>query len=281
MRNIYYLLAAFLIVVLLAAGCTQTSNAPSFEPTSQGYTKVPFSVKNYYSPVTGVELVYKIKLTGVDPMIHYYYLWPNGENVDIYEKNGRLLPPAKSDDCFLIIKIKSVEKSPKNLLQYEQTMRDFFKKFTDFIQLEIVRDDLDVFEHRGEESKEVFWARTYDENDPYSLIINQIVFYPPEARIPSEDRFSVRTIFTDSKAPAEEIEKTADILTLVGVEKLPGYGELPCIHFLRIVKERDKSKIGKAFTEDTWYAPGVGLVRLEQKVEGKTSMIWELQSSPV
>jgi len=35
--------------------------------------------------------------------------------------------------------------------------------------------------------------------------------------------------------------------------------------------------LNKDFTEDTWFAKGIGLVRLEQKVEGKSSMTWILK----
>ena len=73
-----------------------------------------------------------------------------------------------------------------------------------------------------------------------------------------------------------------DKLLFHGVEDQVGFGEHgPLLHFLRSVEAPDKddaesSELDRAFTEDYWFAKGKGLVRLEQKVEGKRSMVWTL-----
>lgn len=80
-----------------------------------------------------------------------------------------------------------------------------------------------------------------------------------------------------------------DTLLFEGVESCQG---TPCLHFIRTVKggemdprvpDTPESRyLGSGFTEDTWFAKGKGLIGLEQKVNGKTSMTWILkQFSPV
>ncbi len=51
--------------------------------------------------------------------------------------------------------------------------------------------------------------------------------------------------------------------------EVPGYEESPCCHFTRTY--------GYGITEDCWYAVDTGLVRLEQKVDGKLSMVCVLE----
>ncbi|MFH1073730.1 MAG: hypothetical protein V1752_01450, partial [Candidatus Firestonebacteria bacterium] len=76
------------------------------------------------------------------------------------------------------------------------------------------------------------------------------------------------------------VADSPDILYFKGIEtNLPGYEGKSCAHFQRIARLSKTSYPGfnKDFTEDMWWLKGTGLVRLEQKVEGKTSMVWTLQ----
>lgn len=71
-----------------------------------------------------------------------------------------------------------------------------------------------------------------------------------------------------------------DVLYFEGITECEA---IPCLHFQRVVTLSDdeegenESSIGKDFTEDTWFAKGVGLIRLEQRVEGIISMTWTLK----
>lgn len=51
------------------------------------------------------------------------------------------------------------------------------------------------------------------------------------------------------------------------------------LHFVRTVEPRDQitAYMHNGFIEDTWFAKGFGLVRLEQRINGKISMTWTLK----
>ena len=100
----------------------------------------------------------------------------------------------------------------------------------------------------------------------------------------TDDGFAQQLLFFEQK-PGVSIgfgDKPVDTLTYVGVEQsAPGYTSGPILHFRREVKDSDKkeSVLDSGFTEDMWFAQGKGLVVLEQKVDGKTSMVWTLANT--
>jgi len=293
-----YFLTLWVVFFLVIGGCvtppskSSDSTLQTLNPASQreqpyqvingnDAVKIPYSVKNYYSPLeVGFEKDYKITLTDVNSLTRRLTLAPNGNNIDVYHSQGMLTRPDNLNNYYLKIKVKSIEKHPSYFFQYSKGYQDLFNTFTDFAELEIIQDDVDIFEHKFAQSKKVYWGRIYDDNNPDSLVVNQIVFFSNKfSQSPnSGDSFSIRTIFTTNE-PAQNASGAEDTLSLVGVDNnLSGYDGLPCIHFLRTVKPSDNTELGKSFTEDTWYAPGIGLVRLEQKVEGKISMTWDLDN---
>ncbi len=77
-------------------------------------------------------------------------------------------------------------------------------------------------------------------------------------------------------------DEPSDKLLFKGIEKRVAFTKAaPLLHFIRSVdgniKDRgERSYLDSAFTEDLWFAKGKGLVRLERKVEGQTSMVWTL-----
>jgi hypothetical protein len=117
-------------------------------------------------------------------------------------------------------------------------------------------------------------------------IAARTVFFPPGAS-------------PDPKVPSEQ-----DKLRFAGMDRnVPEYEGVSCLHFVRTVGTRPEEdgsaaffdemmerEIGRKvssdsptrpFSEDMWYAPGKGLIRLEQKVGGKTTMIWRLEEFSV
>ena len=92
-------------------------------------------------------------------------------------------------------------------------------------------------------------------------------------------------LFADSpKTQAGIGQDPIDTLLFEGVESCQGAA---CLHFVRTVKggkmdprvpDTPESRyLNNGFTEDTWFAKGRGLISLEQKVNGKTSMTWRLK----
>jgi hypothetical protein len=72
-------------------------------------------------------------------------------------------------------------------------------------------------------------------------------------------------------------DKPKDSLTIVGVNNVPVSNEI-ALHFVREVKAREEpDELSGAFSEDTWFVEGKGLVRLVQKRQGKVAMTWILE----
>lgn len=73
--------------------------------------------------------------------------------------------------------------------------------------------------------------------------------------------------------------KMTDFLTFQGIGIIPGT-KVNGLHFIREVKGKESASISNAmnftFTEDLYYQKGVGLVYLQQKVNGKIAMTWTL-----
>jgi len=102
----------------------------------------------------------------------------------------------------------------------------------------------------------------------------------------SEGRlFDANSVFRgEPQDPSWNWERPYRHTPLEGVESCQG---APCLHFVRTVKggkmdprvpDTPESRyLGNGFTEDTWFSKGKGLIALEQKVNGKTSMTWILK----
>jgi hypothetical protein len=77
--------------------------------------------------------------------------------------------------------------------------------------------------------------------------------------------------------------KGIDVLQYCGEDTPPSSRDgQRCQHFLRNVTAGSSagatSELNVPFSEDTWFARGVGLVRLEQRVNGAQTMTWTLES---
>ena len=138
----------------------------------------------------------------------------------------------------------------------------------------------------------LFWAASSADR----FIVDEVVSYPPDTpgapgsgawgswnQADGESRGLV--FFADR--PGTQIgygSDPADVLLFVGPESCDG---TPCLHFARNVRAGeplagvpdtpDSSYLDSSFVEDTWFAKDTGLVRLEQRVNGRLSMTWSLQ----
>ena len=131
---------------------------------------------------------------------------------------------------------------------------------------------------------------------------HEVVTYPPDSPgSPSsgawgtEDGYTMKMFFFDRKPgiqismgiSMEEMSMGGDpkdLLLFNGIEPVPGLN-VSGLYFTRTVKPTEKGQKGigeksdtgildRGFEEHTYFVKRRGLVRLEQKIGGKTSMLW-------
>jgi hypothetical protein len=257
---------AVLLCVLLAAGCFQ-GNGTGLPPSE--------NPKDYFPMNPETEWHYKITAGNTDALTYETVSWPISEKQLSYATRGWIYSakPGKTYDLIIKVEKPQTEQGPL--------------KVSDGVELKIIKDDLDLF--KKSDSTGIFWAPFGSDGGTY--MINQVITYSPNSMgAPSgpwgswgqKDGYSLRLLFFADK-PGIEISRSGDpdALLFEGVDNsLPGYSN--CLKFTRTVKEseptsREATSLDKSFTETTWFAKDKGLVRLEQKVNGQTSMTWTLE----
>ena len=255
-----WLLMVGLFASLLLPGCSKIQK-----------TKPDLGQPWDYFPIeAGSRWVYKIQIGQTEPLLCRTVRWPQGEMTISCLTRGRFRGYIENPNQKVFwLKLRS--KGP--------ALKQGPLQFPESAEIEIEQDDLGIYE----DTNGLYWAIT--RSDGY--IATEVAIYPPETPgAPSgpwgswlrSDGYSMRIIFFGEK-PGIAIgigKESFDRLLFLGPE-----GER--LHFRRIIeksKEKEispeESLLDKPFTEDMWFEKNKGLVYLEQKVEGKISMTWEL-----
>jgi hypothetical protein len=263
------------IALLLLTGCSKKEEAkkPGAESSKISIEDQIGNPQDYVPTETGRTFRYKITIGDTEPLIYREMFFPQGKDrVSITALRGRFLSIVKNPKkktFFLELKIKGPATKQGGL------------KYPIGVEYEIVEDELGIFQ----DANKVFLAAT--NSGRFSAFI--VTTYPPDrlgtpggswGGWGAEDGFSMRRLFFGD-SPGTEIgmgEKPIDKLLFVGLREVPDKGVFPSLHFSRKVDSdvREGKIAWQGFSEETWFVRGTGLVRLEQKVQGKTSMIWEL-----
>lgn len=291
-------LAAVVTLVVLV-GCGQETNAPrSFRPpnTPQGDASAnqppAGHPREFFPSNVGATWIYEIEVVGGDRPLKYEEVsWPIGEDKAItYATRGIIfshrnpIPEGGKKTYTLEISVKArAEKQGR--LQYPLG-----------VELTVAKDELGAFG----DAKQVFWAIT----ESGRFTANLVVTYDPDTpgapvgggfgRWGQGDGSSMRLFFfTDRPGIGIGLKGSPDSLVFHGLDAdVKGFEGTQCLHFTRLVeagkKDKDDAKVpaepargdrlSRAFKEEMWFGRGQGLVRLEQHVDDKPTMIWKLKS---
>jgi len=233
---------------------------------------------DWFPTSAGTKWTYKIDVGEIEPLNYREVTWPLGNGRSItYSTRGRfraLLEDEARKTFVLEVRVKG-STTKQGPLEYPAG-----------VELEIEKDELGIFE----DAQQVFWAVAGSGR----FMAHEVVTYSPDTPgAPTgawgswgqKEGYSMRLVFFAEK-PGIEIgmgKEPRDTLLFTGVDtQVPQYEGIPLLHFLRTVQPAQKeegetmSYLDKGFTEDTWFAKEKGLVRLEQKVDGKTSIVCTL-----
>jgi len=226
----------------------------------------------------GAQWVYAISLGPAVPLEYRVVKWPSGGGAVAIAERGRFPAASHADSSSFLLSFRVLR----------STSTQASSRYPDGVELAVDQDDLGIFEHHDH----LFWAATSDDR----FMVDEVTSYPPDTpgapgggawgswgQADGEGR---RLVFFADK-PGTEIgygDDPADTLLLVGTESCTG---TPCLHFVRAVRAGeaqtgipntpDSRYLDSSFTEDTWFAKDTGLIRLEQRVNGRLSMSWSLQ----
>ncbi len=266
--------ATALVAIVFGCGRNESDND---QPTSPRYSPIPGQPEEFFPSPVGWTWTYEITIGDAEPLSYNRISWPLGDRRIAYATRGRFPPVVKRevDKTFhLVIRSKATATKQGPL------------EFPIGIELDIVVDELGVFRN----TKQVFWAINTKER----FMAHLVTAYDPRSAPGAprgrawgswgqEDGYSMRLIFFGER-PGIQIgmgNDPTDKLMFDGIDtNAEGYAGQPLLRFTRSVEgskdDQSDNILDRAFTEEMWYAKGKGLVRLMQKVEGKTSMTWTL-----
>jgi len=225
------------------------------------------SPSEYFPVSAGMEWSYKINFGSADPRIYTTVVynpivrgfvsdelaeWPYEEIIisDTYKKESKC--------CHLKFKIGRIGSRQVN----DQNML--------IAELKIVQDDVGLY--RSKNPLNHSWVMT--EGPEGFKAIKMAIIPAREFGLITPNMLvnSVQLVFFDPSGNENERSVVeGDSLRLIGRDNnAPECEGSPCMHFQRIVPSIK-------MTEDTWFASGKGLVRLEQKINGEPSMTWILE----
>lgn len=281
MRRTVVKLGIGLLLVAFVFGCGK--NEPDQEKSAASRTKTSAPItgqpEDYFPTQVGLKWVYDITVGDTEPLCYNEISWPLGDKSVVYAYRGRFPPVVREGGrkrFSLIIRSKATA-AKQGPLEYLQG-----------VELEVVQDELGVFE----DAKQVFWTISTGGRYMAHLVVTYDPMSTPVAPTGGPwgvwgqgDGYSMRLLFFGDR-PGIQIgigkEPTDDLLFDGPDANVEGYAGQVLLHFIRSVEgtkgEESQSELGRAFTEEMWYAKGKGLVHLEQKVGGKTSMTWTLSA---
>jgi hypothetical protein len=270
-----------LMLVLFAIACNkdkgkEVKSGVESQVENQPTPKNVLGSPREYLPIqVGKVFHYDITLGEVEPLNYREVSWPMGEGGIISSSRGRylsVLNNPKRKHYVLEYQVKSPAKK-QGSLQYPIGF-----------EIAVLSDELGVFA----DTEKVFIAAT--ENG--GLLAYMVATYSPDSPgAPhmgewggrgTENGCSMRLFFF-GRNPGIQIslgENSQDKLLFVGLRTLPGTSILS-LYFIRTVDAdkdpQNRDILSKGFVEEMYFVRGVGLARLEQKIQNKTSMIWELK----
>ncbi len=271
-------------------------------PSSDVQVPLLKDIAEFFPMAPGTRWVYNIEVRETDPITLQQIMWQVGNRIAIVHDRSRIhVSQYKPGSTFaLAIKIKGPIAKPISLspLGEETTIVEKIKGAKmnmvtynlyqlDGLEIEIEADELHIF---PKDHQNIVWQILGGNFEPLRIL--EIVTYshknsdvrsPSGQRLsPNRDGYSQRLLlFYGGSGTELEMERTSNdgLLYNGAYFKVFQNEELQCVHFRRNVASANSEEQGEyqpGFTEDLWYAEGKGLVRLEQKVAGKPSMIWTL-----
>jgi hypothetical protein len=228
-------------------------------------TEPSYDALDYFPMDTGDEWTYYIRAGEVSPVTQEKVFIV--QDKDIYSFPYRnIFHPVSGQIYVLKIRVKGPFRGGQRL---------------NSVDLEILKDEMGLYR----DTTGIYWGMM---DNPMGWGVNAMQFAASYSKDKLKERYpypeleqaslihSYRQIFIWDGYQIER--EDGESISFLGIDNnVVGYHGTPCYHFVREVPAIKSSSGFNAFTEHTWYVKGKGMVRLEQKINGITSMVWTLE----
>lgn len=252
---------------------TSRDSASAETFSSQDFGPGPEKDFPEYQPVKiGTTWTYQIKIGEVEPIFYKEIRWHTyNQELITTATRGRFLGYMKNPqkkEFLLKLAIDSIAPTQCEL------------EYGNGYKLKIISDELVVYP----EALNLYWAITPNSSG-FQLL--EVIEMDPEGPFsavrPMTKQGCALSMKIYAQSPGVSISvgpSGADSILFMGFEAIPGTNQKG-LHYLRTVKAKEednfpRSDLDDSFTEDSYYQEGIGLVFLQQKVNGKVSMTWTL-----
>ncbi len=261
MKTTVCLTAVFLFFLLGFCGCDDGYKVP--KRTANPLVQVPIAQRSsvaaqdsaFFPMEAGRQWNYEIKTFDTNPLLFDFVS---------FKKGGKVFQCPNVQT----IQLKNAQNSYQLCLKVEDVT------YGRHAEIGILKDDLGIYRYAAQ----VYWNLSdFIDKMGVSQYIQYTEDYPIEHSASEQlsQVVSSRVIFIWGKGGISA--GSVDDIFFKGMDQdAPGHSGEKCYHFTRTVYA-DASRTVVYFTEDSWYASDKGLVRLEQKVKGTLSMVWELK----
>lgn len=274
-----------LLLVCILVACAPAAkaevvpiNTPSQATVPPPKVPAPFFDAESYTPLdVGMVFSYDVQINR--PLIYWEILWPEVNSDSFVIGNHR--------EAF----IPNIGISPKELngeltlkIKRHAVILGCFGDEGEGVEIEVVADTFDLFQN----VKQIFWVKSHD-NLFEVLIHSSKAPYAPRDSFgkpftydgcsigllyfsPTYGPFIERSL---SFSPKKQIDPIDRAQSMWFDKNVPNYTGVPLVYIHRIVKaDYDSEYWAKGFIVDTLFAPGKGLILLEQRVDNKITMTW-------
>ena len=260
------------LVLALGLGCKKAQNpesapdgVPSDAPTADSAPTDPHA---YFPVKVGTRWVYKMEPGATAAANQWEIIWPQRDGTQrVY-----FMPVAYGgSEGTLAVSIhrEMPPPAPKGLDTKYDSAVAVSVEVDGPLRYTLLDADKEIITPR-----EVVWAVR---SKPFA--VDEVLLFDGKdapAGAAQETGHQVRPVCFDSELiTTERIGSRVSLQGLPKDRNVPGHEGKPCLHLIRKIKS-GRGDSSPHITEDLWYAPGKGLVRLVQKVEGKVAMTWTL-----
>lgn len=282
-QNTSSMAAVLGISLLLLCNCGKSENSNSSDAEL-------LKLVDFFPIEIGTRWAYKIDVGDIMPLEYRETVWSVGGGWRGYRERRQLQGADKRKKAYsLQFRIKG------DVAPQERIRLDIPTGVKILRELIVEKDDLRIFGG----AEQVFWEvlpgalapvtelRIFDpSNGPAGVPVG-----PTGVPVNSTGYERKRMLFyfsDNSPLPTVVWEKPErEKLIKHGIEtNVPGFEGTECLHFQKEMEafkggsdelpEGRSDELSKGWTEDMWFAKGRGLVRLIQRIDGKTAMAWNL-----
>ncbi|MBI4414934.1 MAG: hypothetical protein HY566_01705 [Candidatus Kerfeldbacteria bacterium] len=269
--NVLRTLALSLVLLTATSGCESQRSSANGASIGSGLG----NPADYFPMAQGMRWEYRITTGAVDALQYCVTTWPQGDKSIMMETRGLFRGPMMNKQLSYTLAFH-VAGTGTDIKPFE---------LAPGAKLAVDKDDFGIFEDLVGVGWKVLGS------DTFQVIL--ITLHSPDAPgAPSsawggwgqEPGYALRHFFFGAK-PGTGLsfgDESRDTLVFIGPEQSPNARFVgKALHFRRVVNARHEkdepgNTLASPFTEDVWFVRKVGLVRLEQRVDDKPSMTWDL-----